>query len=1141
MEISYLQQYLLVKFFMRGFLLPVIMLIVFGGIFGVTEATDAQDLELTEIKISLDVDQVPLKKVLSKIEGQTDLSFAFSYSAINPDREVSVKAHDISVEEVLKHLFNKQKITWGLSGKTILLKKWMTSEQGSLERAMEELIGGTVVDAETGETMPGVNIVVKGTTIGTSTGQDGSFELTVPSLSDTLVVSFVGYQTQEVPIAGRTEINIELKSEAITGEELVVVGYGEQERTSVTGSINSVSTEDITRVPTASIANALSGQTRGLQIVQTSGEPGRDDPEMYLRGIGSLSEGRSQPLFVLDGVVMRDMRSISRLDPDNIESISILKDASATAVYGVEGANGVISVKTKRGRQGSMNISINTSAGVQAPTLLQENVDSYTLARAYNQAQINDGVHPDLVRFSDEVIEAFRTGKDPLIYPDTDWIDYISKEASLQTRTNVSLSGGTEFIQYYVAGGYQFQDGFFKTFDAGHDFNPSYDRYNLRSNLDINVTPSTQLSVNAGGRVGSWVHTRRMQWHHMYMSVPFAGAGVVDGKLIQSGDRYIPGPKRHDFSFYGSGYNQNTRSVLNLNLSGTQQLDFITSGLELQVKGAYNAYFTEHKFRPAAAPYYEPYYRTDVDNSAPGDSTIVFKKIGEEEPLGYNESYGKDRDWYAETRLEYDSNFGPHDVKGLLLYGQRKRYYPNQYSGIPRGLINSVGRVNYGYDDRYLFEFSVGYNGSENFAKENRFGVFPAVSAGWIVTNEPYIPDVSFLDHFKLRASYGLVGNDSGIGRFLYLPDTYNSSAAGYNFGNDVPQNQPGATEGEIGNPGVTWEKSRKQNYGVDIRLFNNKLDLTFDYFHEYRYDILTNLNNVPSYVSSDLPAVNVGEVENRGYEVEVEWQQQVNDFFYSVGGHVSFARNKILDMDEVTRNEPYQQRTGEPVGQEFGWVFDGFYTEEDIANFGNGVPEPTWSVKPGFLKYKDLNGDGVVDEDDVRPIGYTKISPEYTFGSTISLGYKNLDLSMTWAGATNISEELLQAPNRVPFGANGDRSMRQWQWDHRWTPDKDPDEILFPRLSIAAGQQRNQLDSDFWLIDASYIRLKNVEIGYTFRGLSESFGAKNMRVYLNAVNPLTFSHMMSTYSIDPEQSGYRAELDYPIMKVYNFGVKLDL
>jgi TonB-linked SusC/RagA family outer membrane protein len=1094
-------------------------------------------------------DQVLLSDFLSTLEKHFDVTFLYKNEMM---KNKYIHKDDIPIGEQTGQELSRILDRLGIVFQKIDEQAYvlLAKTKSLADKQIQEEISGTVTDAQSGETLPGVNILVKGITTGVSTGPEGNFELTVPSLQDTLVVSFIGYQTKEVPINGRTELDIPLQPQAIQGEEMIVVGYGTQTERNVTGSISSVSTDKITQAPTATIGNALSGKLPGLQTIQRSGQPGGDAPEIYLRGISSLSTGRSQPIFVVDGVIQQNAQAIHQLDPNNIESVSVLKDASATAVYGIEGANGVIVVETKRGTRGETQISINTSSGFQSPTYVTELANSYNTARAYNEAQLNDGVSPDQLTFSQEALEAFRTGSDPLIYPDTDWVDYLTKPASFQSRTNVNVSGGTDNVRYYLAGGFLIQDGFFKTFESDYDFNPSFDRYNFRSNIDIDVTDKTTISLTAGGRIGKRVQINHLfgdLWYQIYRAPPYSSAGIVDGKLIDSGsgnygsNQYIPMfTENLARRIYGQGYRENTNNVLNLNLSGKQELDFITQGLEAQLKGSYNIYFTRNKVRNSSIATYQPYYRTDVDPTAQGDSTVVFRKNGSDNTLGYSESYNKDRDWYIEGRLNYERGFGKHNFEGLLLYNQRKKYYPTEYTGIARSLVSTVGRINYNYDERYLGEVSLGYNGSENFAEGRRFGLFPAASVGWILTNEPYMPDIPFINHLKLRASYGVVGNDSGIGRFLYLANQYNTFTEGYNFGVEVPQNRPITAEGRIGNPELTWERSEKQNYGLDMRVFNNKLDLSVDYFHEFRSNILTTLNNVPTYVSADLPAVNIGEVKNQGYEIEVNWSDQVGDFSYEVGGNLSYSHNEIIYMDEIPRSEPYQRKTGHPVGQPDGYVFDRYYESSDFENDGtleSQFPQPNYQPQPGDLKYKDINGDGVINSDDRRTIGYPEY-PEYTMGANFSFEFKNIDLSMQWAGAENVTRTFAFTPYRVPFGGNGQLGIAKYMWEERWTPEKGQN-AGYPRLSIEANGRRNSSNSDYWQKDASYLRLKNIEIGYNFSpSLLEGIGLNNMRIYVSGYNLLTFTDLKA---VDPEQSGNPQNSSYPVMKVYNFGLNVDL
>lgn len=1005
----------------------------------------------------------------------------------------------------------------------------------SANELLAQSVTGRITDANTREALPGVNVVIKGTFIGTSTDVEGVFRINAPSLNDTLIVSYIGYQTEEIPIDGRLTVDIAIQEVVLTGAEVVVIGYGVQDRANLTSSISSLRGGDITKTPAFNIGNTLAGKVTGVQITQYSGQPGGDSPEIFLRGIGSLSTGRSGPLIIVDGVA----RDMFQLEPDDIESISILKDASATAVYGIEGANGVIVVQTRRGSAGRMNISARFSAGIQEVPQHQKFADSYTSALLFNESQRNDGVREDQLRFSPEAVEAYRTNSFPEIFPNINWVDYLTKPAAYQTRSSVNISGGTKDVKYFVSGGYMFQDGMFRTFESDYDYNDSFERYSFRANLDLDVTETTRVSVTSNARIETRMRPRSADglWTTVYRGAPFASAGIVDGKYTGPSDYIAGGVVNPLGRIYGNGFNQFDSNVLNVDLGARQQLDFVTRGLEMEVKGSYNTAFSHNKFRNSTKAVYTPFFRTDVDPTALGDSTIVYRKAGRDGALEFDERFtDRTRDWYAEARLQYTRSFGMHTVSGLLLHNRRRTYYPIQFTSIPRGLVSTISRINHNYDNRYLLEASMGYNGSENFAEGNRFGFFPAVSGGWIVTNENFMRNVQFLNELKFRVSYGVVGNDTGIGRFLYLPGTYSTSAPGYNFGNEITQFTAGAAEETVGNPLVQWETARKQNYGVDVQMFQERLSLTFDYFYEYRDNILININTIPAFVAANLPAANLGEVENKGYEVSVRWRDQLGNFSsYHISANMSFARNEIIYMDEVLQNENYLQRTGHPVGQIFGYIFDGFFSEEDLLP-GSGVPQHPYQAQPGDLKFKDLNGDGVINSDDQQPIGFPEY-PEYTFGAEIGYRYKNFDIASVWSGATNVSRLLVAAPYRIPFCAGGQCSIMQWMADGRWTPET-ADEATFPRLTRSGVSQWSSMNSDFWIRDASYIRLKSVEVGYNFRSASlNNFGIRSMRVYMNGYNLLTFSKLKI---IDPEQTARSADAAYPLVRIYNFGINLN-
>lgn len=1001
-------------------------------------------------------------------------------------------------------------------------------------------VTGKVTDDQ-GVPLPGVAVAEKGTTRGTVTDVNGQYQIKVNSGS-ALIFRFIGYVTQEVTVGNKTVINVKLKPSSTSLDEVTVVAYGQQKKVSITGAISSIGSAELQKSPLVNVANSLAGKVTGLSTVQSSGQPGADNPEIYVRGIASLTTTASQPLMIVDGVE----RSFMSLDPNEIESISILKDASATAVYGVRGANGVIIVTTKRGKLGAPKISASFSTGLQQPTQLLKFADSYTYALKYNEAQLNDNpnLDPSLLKFSPQAIQAFKTGSDPLIYPNTNWLSYIMKPTTGQSQGNINISGGSEKLKYFTSLGILNQDGLFRTFDTQNNYNFSFKRYNYRSNLDMQITKTTKLSATIGGQVGITNQPNTSDpfnnlFRDIYWSVPYSGPGIVDGKYILSGERYIPGQKKDALQqYYGRGFSNMLNNTLSADLGLEQKLNFI-KGLKFRTKFSYNTNYQHSKIRTSSANTYEPVYLKDVDPTVdPNNNQIVYIRNGVANNLSYGEAYGTGRNWYFEAGLDYDHTFGKHHFGGLLLYNEQKLYYPVQYTDIPLGLVGLVGRVTYDYKNTYLADLNIGYNGSENFARNKRFGLFPAASVGWVVTNESFLKNQTFMDFLKLRASYGEVGNDMLGGtnrlngtRFLYLPNSFNATSGGYSFGTDNPTNKQAATEGTIGNPNVTWETAKKQNYGVDMEFMKSKLAITFDYFIENRSNILTTRGTVPGFVAYTLPAVNIGKVRNQGYEVEVKWNQPVNDKFrYFISANVSHTKNKIIFMDEVPQSYPYLYRTGHPVGQPFGYVFDRFYNPNDPNNAN--LPDQQYTLKPGDVVYKDLNGDGIINQNDQQAIGYPTY-PLYNAGINLGFQFKNFDFSMAWAGAAQTSR-LLDETYRIAFNVTGDRSLLQYMADGSWTPET-ASTATYPRMTLT-GISNNTKNSDFWLRDASYLRLKNMEIGYTIKGVAlKKMGVNNIRAFLNGANLITISKLKIT---DPE-SRTGSDSQYPLTKIYNLGVRV--
>ena len=1039
------------------------------------------------------------------------------------------------------------------------------------------LYKGKVVDDRTSEPLVGATVKVKGSTIGTITDIDGNFALDIPDNISPIVfeVSYMGYASKEAAPAKTTGFTIRLAEDSQTLEEVQIIAYGKQSKMSVTAAISSIDTKELLKSPSGSVANALSGAVTGLSSIQPSGQPGAENPSIYIRGTGSLSDELSKPLILVDGVE----RSFFQMDSHEIESITVLKDAASTAVFGVRGANGVVLVTTRRGVSGKPVISLNSSFGLTQALRNLKGVDSYTYATLYNEAQLSD--NPSLTEsqlgFSPFVIDMFRTNEDPIMFPNVDWNDYLFKNLAWQTQHNLTLSGGGERFRYFVSLGYLLQDGMLKQLGESYDPNYQYKRFNYRSNVDIDITKSTLLKVNIGGHVGAKREPRTDElWRKVLWSTPFSSPGIVDGKLISNiySNRYISIGERScplDY-YYNYGYNVDTDNVLNLDLALEQKLDFITPGLSMNIKGAYNTNYNVKASRtPSGADSMcTPIYLGSIET--PGmdfwdprfDRTIVYQTDGVSglhEQMSYGEEAGRGRNWYGEFSLNYSRSFGDHDVSALFLYNQSKKYYPETkidgkvfYMDIPTAYVGYVGRMTYAYKKRYMVDLNAGYNGSENFAPDKRFGFFPAVSAGWILSEEKFMKKQKVIDFLKLRASYGIVGNDKmENARFLYMAGAwsgYNTVAKGqgsWQFGKDGGTGLlPDAKENTMGNPDVTWEKVAKQNYGIDLKMFDSRLSLTADVFFEKRKDILSTRNTLPAITDINLPKINLGKVNNHGYELSLGWNDRAGKVDYWLKANVSYAKNKIIYMDEVVPNEPYMAETGRSTGLTYGYIFDRFLQKDDFDADGNLkkdengrqiLPQMALGTpRPGDALFKDLNGDGVINGDDKTRFGYAE-RPDYVFGFLGGLKWKNFEFSMQWTAAMNASR-ILDGEYRNAFGSTNSRMLLKFLADGRWT-EENPNS-RFPRLTFMNKSHYLQT-SDLWLMNGSYLRLKTAEISYTLlqKDFLKKVGIESVRFYCNGYNLLTLFSDLNDIDIDPEGVTDGGNNNYPNIRIYNFGVNI--
>ena len=1021
-------------------------------------------------------------------------------------------------------------------------------------------VQGRVLD-ELGEGLIGAGVVIQGTNTGTITDMDGNFSLSVPQ-GATLEFSCVGYKTLAIPATAQMTVNMETDADAL--DESVVIAYGQQKKVTITGAVSAVGSEDILKAPVANVANALQGNLPGVSAVQASGMPGADEPVIRIRGVGSLNS--AEPLVLVDGVE----RSFSQLDANEIESISVLKDASATAVFGVRGANGVILVTTKRGTTGKASVTATANAAVQTISKFVEFTDSYTYGKMWNYTAITDArpmsqwpgtaaitdytpYADDGIRFSQSVMEHFRTGDMPRTFPNMDWIKYIMNDTAWQEQANVNVNGGTERVRYFVSAGFLNQDSLFKTFSDNKNETFNYKRLNYRANLDIDVSKRSQLSITLGGRMqnrNTMGGGEGFLFRYLQGATPYAGSGIdEEGRHVISDENFVGQFDRDALSnYYGLGYQLESTNVLNFDIQYRLALDFITKGLSFKTKASYNSEYTARKNRQNGYGTGLTYVATLVDGKE------VLRKENITWPIPYSEAKWGSRNWYAEASFDYSRKFGQHNIGALVLYNQSKTYYPwdsdnSLYQSIPKGYVGLVGRVTYDYATKYLLDFNIGYNGSENFAPGKRYGLFPSVSVGWIPSQEKWWePLKNVIGYLKLRGSWGLVGNDNTNGaRFLYLPGawqfytgatTVNPQRRGANFGTSGGWLQA-VKELTSGNPNVTWETASKINLGLDAGFFRDHLHAYVDFFWEDRQHILvSNASTLPAVTSLPSSYVNEGRVKNHGYEVTLSWDDHIGNVRYSISPNFSFARNQVIEMLEVEPMYDYLKHTGLPVGQPFGYDLFEFYqpgTEERyMETYGVPMPDQNLDLRYGDAVYVDLNGDGIVDQNDRKPLGYTT-NPEITFSLNTSIHWKGLDFSMLWTGADHVSRSL-NGYFRDQFGSTNTSALTQWVADNSWTED-NPDAIL-PRISFT-NRVHNNRDSQAWMINSRYVRLKNVEIGYTFNKPKSMPFFNYIRFYVSGQNLLTFSRFDGN---DPEApgSGLDFGVRYPMTRVVNVGAQLN-
>ena len=1035
-------------------------------------------------------------------------------------------------------------------------------------------VSGTVLDKTTNDPLIGVSVVVKGVAnAGTITDMDGKFTLKLPYAEAPLVFSYLGYQPQEIVPGAKKELTVLLQEDTKALQEVVVVGYTKQRKETMIGSVATITTKDLTQSPTANINNALAGRLPGLIVNQyAGGEPGVDQSELFIRG--KATYGNQSAIVIVDGIE----RDMSYLAPDEIETFTILKDASATAAYGIRGANGVIVITTKRGKAAEKaTVNLKASIGINQPIGFPEYLGSADYATLYNEARLNDAKMTgadisSLNLFSQQAIDNFRRAKgdnsDGLGY-DWDYYDFAFKPG-LQEDVSLSIRGGTDKVRYYVLANYFSQGGNYKYANAGeYDSQTKFTRYNFRSNIDININRylSTRLDLGAritdrnapGTTAGRLMTICATQPPYLPILVE-ENAHPQNEEYIQQNSRgMLYGDNIYRYNLLGelsrTGYLNEKNTYLNGSFAMNLDMEFLTKGLKAEVMFSYDASegrWINRKLDTYKDGYREyPKYATfmPIEGSdaymAGGHYTGAYKtgnKYDIDQTIGNGFSHNaSDGRTYIQARLDYNRLFSNrHEVTAMLLANRGNRTVNNELAYHSQGI---TGRFAYYYNQKYLMEFNFGYNGSENFAPGKRYGFFPAGSIGWVVSEEEFMKKASWIDFLKVRASYGLVGSDNVSSRFPYL--AFYGGGSGYDFGNNFGTNVGGTSEGNLANANLTWEKARKLNVGIDFTTLNQRLALTIDAFYEYRFDIITDMNSdgimgYPDIVGKDAALQNLGEVSNRGVDIELSWNDKIGkDFRYYIRPNLTFSRNRLEYKAEVARKNSWRKETGKRLYENFVYVFDHFVADQEEADRLNKIGYQPWGqLIPGDVVYKDLDRNGVIDDEDRTAMGNPR-SPELMFGIPFGFQYKNFDFSVLLQGATK-SSILLNGAAVFDFPQFEQDKIGRVKKMHldRWTPETAAT-AKYPALHYGTHDNNKNGNSSLFLYDASYLRLKNVEIGYNVSPkLLRKFHVQQARIYVQGLNLLT-SDKLGDVDIDPETKSGDGASWYPIQKVFNFGIDI--
>ena len=1083
---------------------------------------------------------VPLKTVLEEVERQTGYSILFENEDVDVSRPVTATFKDATLQTVLDTVLDKSlRYTVKGGGKLVTISRRSPVSAPTAPNG-EMTVAGTVISSADNQPIVGANIYVEGTNVGTTTDAGGNYKLTVPASAKTVTVSFLGYDTKKISVRDIHLFKLITLADASNKlEDVVVVGFGVQKKESLVGAVQSVKPSDL-QTSSSNLSTSFSGKIAGVIAVQKSGEPGADGANFWIRGISTFGSGQS-PLLILDGVEITN-QMLNNIPPETIESFSVLKDATATALYGSRGANGVMIITTKNGRDSEkMTINLRAEFGASAPTRVPKVADGITYMETFNEARTTRGEKP---YYSNEKIMGTKLGLDPYVYPNVDWYDMLFKDCTFNQNFNFNMTGGAKKIDYFLNASVYNENGIMRKPEASKfDTNINAQKYLFQANVSADATKTTRVSL----KMNTQLHYR----HAPIQSVSDLFAYAMTGMPCEF-PATLPGEELDTFVRFGTnnawnsgfftnpyaqlcrGYGDQFCGHFTSALTVNQNLDFITKGLSATGMATfYNRVYSAvyRSFTPFM------YQLTDYNIDEAGNYSYTSNSTNTGTTY-LGTTRGKDgyRELAFQAKIDYARTFGKHDVGATIVYMQKERNMnisdEQEYAALPYRQQGLAGRVTYGFDKRYLFEANFGYNGSENFAAGKRFGFFPSVAVGWVISNEPFWKGIKEqVNLFKLRASYGLVGNDviskDYADRFPYLTTVDMGQGYDVYIGNNF-ERKYGPILSVYGNPNATWEESRKLDIGVEIGLFDS-LNIIFDWFKEKRSGIFMQRTSLPSTfgMSGITPWANIGKVDNSGVDISVDYNKAFSkDLILSLRGTFTYAHNEIVEMDEPKYKWAYQYKAGHPINSIQCLIAEGlFRDEEEIASSpSQDIYATTYPIRPGDVKYRDLNDDKIIDDNDMCWTGNPTV-PEIIYGFGFSLKYKGFDCSAFFQGQGKVSIIMY---NYHPFAtaATPGSGLMQWIADEHWSEDDPNPKALYPRLS-PLWNNNNTKASTLYVRNGKMLRLKTAEIGYTY---------KKMRVYVSGTNLLTFAPFKYW---DPEK-GSGNGLGYPLQRTYNLGFQFN-